>query len=140
MFDEADAVLSLDEVLTPAAFTVDSAIPAQVKRGQSMATIPVAALAVGNIIAVVHEQPGSDHAITSVVDPAVFLVVTLADYPNFTVRVATLLVLPGKPISPEDRPFKPDVPMTFTAAAVPTVALVTETCDIRYYLLCDSFR
>ena len=92
-----------------------------------MAIIPVAALAVGNIIAVVHEQPGSDHAITSVVDPAVFLVVTLADYPNFTVRVATLLVLPGKPISPEDRPFKPDVPMTFTAAAVPTVALVTET-------------
>ena len=92
-----------------------------------MLVIPAAALAVGNVIAVVHSVPGADSAITNILDPAVFLVVALADFPNFTVRVATLLVLPGSPLRPEDQPFKPNVPMTFSATAVPTLALVTET-------------
>ena len=127
MFDEADSVIGLDAFLPAAVFTVDPAVVAENQRGQAMVVIQSAALAAGNVIAVVHAKNSVDRSILAMEDPEVFLVVATADFPAYTVKVAAVVVPAGIAIKAVNAVFDPKATMTFSATAVPTVALVTET-------------
>ena len=127
MFDEADSVVVLDSLLPVAAFTVDPGVAAETQRGQAMVVVQTAALAAGNVIAVLHAKNGVDRSILAMEDPEVFLVVATADFPAYTVKVAAIVVPAGNAVKAVNAGFDPNATMTFSATAVPTVALVTET-------------
>lgn len=135
MLDKTDSVIGLDALLPAAGFTVDPANATEIKRElQAISMIQTATLAVENIIAVVHPKTGATRSICDMVNPEIYLVVAIADYPGYTVKVAAILVAPGTAIKAANMDFDLDALMSFSTTPVPTVAMVSETA------VCSSSR